>query len=173
MKTILSFALAACSMALAVVSSSSQDRKESVVEQLERHEGQIATLEKALEQLEQQEGRIAALEKKALEPAAPPKIDYRIVEIPLTRRRGSPQPVTGHADFRSEVLHAWYAVEAFDVRFSSTEKEIKLVNYTLTDFSYSGRRVSVTGHVAIKDNSGSYDDDYEGKLKVRVFAMLK
>lgn len=103
------------------------------------------------------------------------KVQTRTQDIPISRRTGTPQDVTGQPlVFAGPIITAWASVMGFNVKFSDTEKEINNVLFRANiAFTPGDQSLVVRAATGIKDNSGVFDDDYEGFVTVQVTALLK
>ncbi len=101
------------------------------------------------------------------------RIEFKTVTIIQTARKGAPQPITVTSDqFSNSILNAEAALNGWDLRFTGQDHHYHDGFVKIQDVEVVDRRVKVTALMGIRDNSGDWDDTYEGEANVLIIASI-
>lgn len=85
--------------------------------------------------------------------------------------RGEIQELTGSVNFSRTIRTANCALRAFDIRYrSSSEHPLHRMIIDIDGPSKSGTQANFTVKFGLRDASGTFDDDFGGRVEVLVIA---
>ncbi len=102
------------------------------------------------------------------------KIEFKNMTISRSPAKGAPEPITMTSDqFSNALLNAEAALKGWKLSFSTSDHPVHVEYVQITDVQIvEERKVKVTVMIALKDNSGDWDDTYEGTANVLIMGVV-
>lgn len=100
-------------------------------------------------------------------------IEFRSTEVVFDESKGKDQIERGTVLFGSKVRTADAALKAFQINYTNGDHEILRETIAISNVRSEGAQVSFDVTIGLRDDSGNYDDPYEGKVTVLVTADVE
>ncbi|HEY0143830.1 MAG TPA: hypothetical protein VGF48_23285 [Thermoanaerobaculia bacterium] len=97
-------------------------------------------------------------------------IEFRTTEVIFPEGKRKAQTQRGSVTFDSRVRAADAAIKGFELGYTEGDHELLLAQIGITDVKKQGDDVTFTVTIGLRDNSGDYDDPFDGKVTVLVTA---
>jgi len=97
-------------------------------------------------------------------------LDFRVVNVQFDPATSGPRSQTVTAVFGSRVARANAAVKGFDIQFTNGDHHFLREEVRLGNTAIQNNAVQVPVTIALRDNSGTFDDPYSGSIDVLVIA---
>lgn len=94
------------------------------------------------------------------------------INFDSTAGRAQREPRTVTFDGYRRVLRAEAAVKGFDARFTDGDFSIAQLQVDLDVLRIEGNTVTIAGDLALRDDSGRFDDAYQGLIEALVIAEV-
>ncbi len=98
-------------------------------------------------------------------------IDIQSQRVTFDRHTGSANTQRATFTFGTNLSNAYSVIKGFNIQYSDGDRWI-LQEEVSTATSYSGKTVTVTVTILLRDNSGNIDDAFQGWVDVVVLAQL-
>ncbi len=99
-----------------------------------------------------------------------PIVNFARQTITFEPHTGGLHQKTAKFELPFEVGSAEVALTGFEVGFSKAEHQLRSSTVHVTDVRVNGRVVEASVSIGIRDNSGNYDDRFEGSVDLLVIA---
>lgn len=100
-------------------------------------------------------------------------LEFRTTDVVFDESKGKDQTERGTVLFGSKVRIAEAALKAFEINYTNGDHEILRETIGISNVKSEGAQVSFDVTIGLRDDSGNYDDPYEGKVTVLVTADLE
>jgi hypothetical protein len=97
---------------------------------------------------------------------------FRTSTVTFDSAKGGSQTRSGTAVFGSTVLSAGTAIQAFELGFTDGDHHIYQEKVSIKNVQNSSSTVTFDVEIALRDNSGNYDDPFKGQVVVQVSAEV-
>ena len=97
-------------------------------------------------------------------------MSFKTGKIHFSGCRGNITTKDGSVTFEIPVAQAEVLIRGFEVEFENSEHPVQNIQVFAEKAKVEGKKVSFKGTLAIKDNTGYYDDNYGGWIEVLTIA---
>jgi hypothetical protein len=97
-------------------------------------------------------------------------MDFRTTEVVFKEAKRDDNTEKGMVTFDSRVRKADAAIKAYQLGYTEGDHELLLQKVQVWDVKEQGDDVHFQVTIGLRDDSGNYDDPYEGKVSVLVIA---
>ena len=99
-------------------------------------------------------------------------VDFRVTTVRFPAGTGGPRRQLATVAFGSNVVRSDAALKGFDIQFNNDEHPLLREEVHLAGVSISGNSVVVPVDIALRDNSGVFDDPYSATVDLLVIAEV-
>ena len=107
-------------------------------------------------------------------PQVAPQTFFQTVKLTYKRDKGAPKSVTAETDaFSKPLSQAEACIKSWSLRFDNEDHEFHLGECLIerVELIADNTKVRVTGKLALRDDSGDWDDTYSGEMEVLVIGI--
>jgi len=97
-------------------------------------------------------------------------IQFRDVQMQFSEGKRKDSVMRTSVFFDSHVRAADAAIKGFELGYTEGDHELKLAKVGVTDVEARGQEVTIEVTIGLRDDSGDYDDPYDGNVTVLVLA---